>query len=213
MAISITTPAVDTQLTTIESVKSELGIVGSDEHPLLTDYIRQASDMIARFCSRTFAEERVVETVGATGLPEILLTRTPVKTVNSVSFDGGVAITDYTVEDPDAGILFRETLWTSTVIGFGGVIPHPSSYKRPLWSFDYTGGWYLPNWATVANRDLPYDLERACLDLVTNLYRQKGVDPAMSRYRIGDTDITWARKGGLLTDRIESVLQFYRRAV
>ncbi len=213
MAISITTAAADTLLTTIESVKTELGIVGTDQHPHLTDLIQQASDMIVRFCSRTFAQERVVETIGATGLPDILLTRTPIETMHSVSFDGGTAITDYTVEDPDAGILFRENVWTTSVMDFGHILPHPSPYKRPLWSFDYTGGWYLPNWATPANRNLPYDIERACLDLVTNMHRQKGVDPAMSSYRIGDTNIKWDRKGGLLTSRIESVLQFYRRAV
>jgi hypothetical protein len=63
----------------------------------------------------------------------------------------------------------------------------------------YIGGYNLPGWVAVPPdvtapvRNLPYDLERACVEMVRGAYKQfqSGADPSMTTYKIGETMASW----------------------
>lgn len=213
MSLVVVTPADDYLLTTVLAVKVELDISDEDNDNLIESFIEQASDQISTFTGRVFAKEQVKETIGATGLPEILLNRTPIVTVDEIKYDG-TEVTDYSISSYKAGILYRETGWSDTSISWNTFEKeHPSPYLKPSWEFTYTAGYVLPNQSTVsAPRDLPHDLERACIDMVKTLYRSKSLDSSIKRYKVGDTDISFERSGGLITPTVSSVLSYYRRA-
>lgn len=213
MGITIVTPATDHLLTTVERIKVELGLSSGDDDLLIESYIEQMSAQIASFTGRTFAKEQVKETMGASGVPEILLSLTPIVSVEGITFDG-VAVTDFSILNDKAGILFREVGWTDTSIPWNTFDSHPSPYKRPDWEFTYTGGYVLPNWQTVLDpRTLPFDLERACIDMIKILYKGKSLDSSVKRYRVGDTDVSFDKEAGLFTPTIRSVLSFYGHTV
>ncbi len=216
MSITVVTPASDQWLTSMIAVQSELNTSGGDDDVRFTQLINEASDFISRYCGKTFGEERIKEKIGAHGLPEILLDRTPITTVHTITFNGSlVAADEYEISNREAGILWREAGWTTTEMDWGGIAAAKSPYLNPLWLFEYTGGYKLPSWGDDPineDRTLPYDLERACLDIISSLHNGAKIDPNIKRYKVGETDVSWDREGGILTQRITSVLDFHRRA-
>ena len=60
--LAVTAPAAQRGLTTVATVKRELGITGSADHDFLEDLILQASAAIEGWCRRVFAQEEVTET-------------------------------------------------------------------------------------------------------------------------------------------------------
>jgi hypothetical protein len=212
MSIVVVTAATDSLLTTVDAVKVELNISGTDDDAHITNLIQEASDLIKNYTGRVFGKEKVRETIGAKGLPEILLERTPIVSIEGITFNG-LAITDYSIQDADAGVLFKVSGWTSTELSWTTFARHPSQYMEPLWAFTYWGGYVLPNWDdTMDPRTLPHDLERACIDIAKTLYKARNVDGTISRYKIGDTDVSWDKKAGYFSQSVSGVLDFYRRA-
>ena len=208
-------PAIDHLLTTVEMVTSELGLSDSAEDLLIESYIEQSSDLIKSVTGRTFAREQVKETIGATGLPEILLSLTPIITVDEIKHEGTVVpAANYSVLDDKAGILFKEAGWTDTSLAWNTFAKeHPSPYLKPDWEFTYTAGYILPNWSTVlAPRTLPHDLERACIEMVKTFRSGKEIPSSVTRYKTGDTDVTFDKKMGFFSTSVQSVLNYYRRA-
>ncbi len=215
MGITVVVPAADHLLTTIEVVKAELSLSDSSEDLLIESYIEQASDLIKSVTGRTFAREQIKETIGAVGLPEILLSLTPIITVDEIKHDGTVVpAADYSILDDKVGILFKLSGWTSTEIAWNTFAKeHPSPYLKPDWEFTYTAGYILPNWSTVlAPRTLPHDLERACIEIVKTFRSGKTLDTSVTRYKTGDTDISFDKKMGFFSTSVQSVLNYYKRA-
>lgn len=175
MALTVTAPANDTKLTTKDAVKTELGL-GVAEHVDDTFFdalIQQASDAIARYCRRPFALETISETLPGYGDTQLLLSRTPIVSVASVLHNGDI-ITDYSIEDRDAGVLFRRDLWTWTA-GIGWNLTdyvRPGS-EEPQFTVVYDAGFVLSG----EGRTLPYDVERACITTVKAWYAARARDP------------------------------------
>jgi hypothetical protein len=117
--------------------------------------IARVSDAIVNFCNRDFARVQVLETLPGFGNEYLTLTRCPVVAVSSVLYQGTDPVTDYTVEDPGAGLLYRarEWYWTANVGWRCDRYVVPNS-ERPDWWATYFGGWLLPDDDVSAAADI-----------------------------------------------------------
>lgn len=217
MAIEVITPAVDNYLTSVDKLKLILGISDNSQDSLLEEMIKQASDLIETYTGRVFAEEEVVESLPGKGTPDILLSRTPIINVTSVKFDT-TETPGWVILDKDAGIIQRRDGWLNTNLSWATISPHESSYYENRWHFTYTGGYKLPS--AGAQRNLPYDLERACIEISKTYHEQAQMDGTLESYKIGDTSVKWAKRsasgsGGefsSIPNIALNVLDYYRRA-
>lgn len=142
--VTVTTRALHTALTTTGAVRQRISVSDSDE-TLLTTLIATASDRIAKYCQRTWARALYSETFAGYQATTVMLSKPPLVNVTSVSYLG-TAVTDYSVQDAEAGFLFRELLWDWTVgIGWNLVDYRIPDGERPSYTATYWGGYLLPS--------------------------------------------------------------------
>jgi hypothetical protein len=205
-------------LTTLATFKEEAEVSGTADDQFISQLIRQASGDIARYCNRTFAAETVRETFrlderwndpghgypgtaadgACIGANALLLQRLPVLDLISVKADGVTVPLDEVELDPEPGILRRvNDGWQA-------------GWWNPKVVVEYRAGYEL-----LAG--LPYEVERACLDLVKARYFQRSRDPALRSERILDlVDTSWtatssgSMKRGLPADIAERLDSFRR---
>ena len=190
--ITVTTAATSRRLTTVPNVQAALDETG--EETLFAQLIDRASAEVEKFCNQTFAQERVVELLGARGETILMLTRTPIVTVHEIKLDGDVVeASNYKVHDADAGTLFNSGGWTSTQMMRQGLTRWPEHVQDRLWSVDYTAGFLVPAAAGGSPApNLPYDIEDATIETVKAMWKGKGRDPSVTSRRLGD----WAESYG-----------------
>lgn len=169
-------------LTLLATVKTELSITVTAQDAWLTDAIRQASDAIAAFCRRpegfgraTWAQTwRAAYTGQCVGA--LILARDLAPAIVSVVEDGAtLASTDYLLD----GALLRRLSDDA-----------PTEWRAAKIVVTYQAGYTLLT-------DLPYDVERCCLDLVVRAHQAKGRDPGLRSERILDVIAqSWDTPGG-----------------
>lgn len=163
-----------------------------------TEWLKRASDIIVTDTGRRFAREIITETlVGARWQSNKLrLSLRPVVTLTTVTFDG-TAVTDVELEEPDQGMIRLGSGFTwspdNTYLRIDPV-PLPTSGKRLLWSFSYTGGFITPDLEVLPGtpRNLPHLVEVAALEIV-NLMADGRFAPSVTAERIGD----WSASYGI----------------
>lgn len=173
--LTVVTPAESSALTTLEAVKAELSLSGTGDDAWLTDTIARAGATIERWCGRVFALETVQETFRIDRATDLLvLSRWPVAAVVNV-VAGGVGLdADGWELDADNGDLYR--LGTAD--------------QRKLWPIGktvvaYSAGFILPG---AEGRNLPADIEAACIALCVRAFHAKGRDPALRSYENPDVE-------------------------
>lgn len=177
MALTVSVAAASTDLTTLEQVLKELPSAKNEDHENIQDMIEQASDAILTECNRPFARATYIETVKGYGHPQLLLSRRPIVSVTTIVHNS-TPIVDYTIEDPDASILFRPSGWTWTA-GVGWNLTNwivPGS-EEPQFTVTYIAGYLLPR---DDNRNLPKDIERACIETVKTWFISRDRDPSLA---------------------------------
>lgn len=146
MAVTLTTRALHTDLTTAAAVRERLGLGAGEQGPLLGRLIRGATSAIVNHCGgREFARVQVAETVKGYGNAKLMLTRTPIVTLGTILNDNE-PVTDFTVDDAEAGLIYRQrgTDWTRQFgLGLLEDYPMPGS-EAPLYAVAYWAGWLLP---------------------------------------------------------------------
>jgi hypothetical protein len=105
------------------------------------------------------------------------------------------ASTDYAI-DLEHGELWRSGGWVD-----GGM---------PIYRVTYTAGYITPSQA--GTRDLPWDLEEACLRGVAMLWHASG-QPLVSSSSRGDQSISLRETTGLLPPECVDVAMAYRRVL
>ena len=156
MSLTVIRPAVSTDLTTFAGLTLELGLQGSQDKEYVGSLIAQASDAIAAWCGRSFAEEGIREVFHLEAPARSLLaTRWPVTSIEVVTLNG-VSHLASQVEREDGGILCFVD----------------ASGRRGAWpagriEVEYTAGYVLPEAGT---QTLPRDIERAAIMLVKANY-------------------------------------------
>ena len=199
--LTVVTAATSRRLTTVEAVKATLGITGADQDAQIGALIDRASGMIASYCRRVFACERLRQRFERTYATTITLARFPVA-VRSVSTDGAALGIDAWAVDSEAGLLER--------LGPGGC-------GRPWLGnatvAEYDAGYQLPGQAAVEGvPPLPADIEGACITLVSALRFSASRDPMLrseSTENVGSASWIASAEMGALPPQVADALAGY----
>jgi hypothetical protein len=113
MAVRVISPALSEDLTTVTRTKTFLGISGSSEDTLLAMLITGASSMIASEFTRPLVRQSYQEDIAGSDRGRICLSRWPVDPDQVTVTIDGEAVTDFHVESPARGILYRQCGWPS----------------------------------------------------------------------------------------------------
>ena len=191
MSITVNTSSTNSRFTTLESVKNDLGITDPSQDAYLDNLILEAGDFIRTFTGREFARETVTETLPKRSHnPRLMVSRTPIRNIVSIQDDGStVASTSYEVEDSEAGIIFRENGWRDTTQYRHWISPYPSRSGRKDYKVEYEAGFAMPG---STDRDLPYDVERAAREIVTQTFLEAGQSGNVKSEAVGEASIAYA---------------------
>jgi hypothetical protein len=212
----------DNALTTLATLKDELGIVGATQDTTLERMINSVSAAIESYCNRKFwYEADIAEKVAGYGTKYLHVSRNPIVSISSITFDGATVGSDnYEIHDANGGSLYSLGEWTWTTDSAPNLSSDPlPGNEQKLYEVTYTGGWVTPHLAGVLTRNLPYDLEDACVMMCTSRYRWKGRDPSVKSERLMEGSQTFAATSGATgTDPMQAslpgvwtILQRYRR--
>jgi hypothetical protein len=194
-------------LTTLATVKDELGVTDNTIDTKLGRYINQASGMIAEYCNRVFAIETVTETMRngprrsySLSNPwhgqqqSLILQRYPV--ISIVSLAENDILLDPSAYEVDAA---------------NGEIQRLDNSQYSLWSaskitITYSAGFTLPT-------GLPSGIERACIMLVKQFAASGDRDPMVQSERsdgVGSTQFFNASGTGLPPE-VEGLISIHRK--
>ena len=160
MGINVITRAPSILLSTLDRVKVELGITDTSADDPLFNMLARASSAITRECyggtGKSFGVQTVQETLKGTGSQILALSLSPVLAVTQVLQDTEVLDPldpdqGYSIEDADAGALYRPCGWGQTVALLSwGWESYSSRYILPggtqslRYTVTYTAGYFLP---------------------------------------------------------------------
>lgn len=198
-------------LTTLATVKEELGISTTQWDAQLERRINVASDAIQTYLGRPLERATVTsERVKGYGDQRILLLRTPVVSITSIIYGGAtIDAAGYYIENADAGIVFRSSGWEWTAIERTDSIlqeKQPGT-EEGLLLVTYVGGWQTP--AQGGTRTLPFDIEQACVDTVVQGWRNKGKYQNLQNETELQADASW--RGEMIPGPALRQLRRYRR--
>ncbi len=185
--LTVVTPAASFLLCKLADVKADLGINDTSKDSVLTALIAAASDQIQRefqfLCRQTYRE-----TLPGYGGNILQLKRTPIVSVSSVTHNNE-PIVDYTIEDKDAGHLYRRLGWEWTAsVGWdmtGYVIPNS---EHPDFTVEYVAG-YLA--ADQASSDMPAEIQLSARETVEYWYKALSRSADIESKSVGDLSITY----------------------
>jgi len=194
--LTVITPAAHQRLTTLETLKRDLGITTTADDAFLADLIERASAFASTYCGRTFGAETMRQTCRLdrqTG--DLHLDRFPVVTINSVLVDGAALDpSDYEVTK-GSGLLHRVDTRGRFVCWTPGVV-----------TVEYRAGHILPG---DEGRTLPADVESAVLLLVRAWWNARTRDPLVKSIDTPDilSESYWV---GSTPPEVTTVLDRYR---
>ena len=177
-------------LTTVEMLKAELSIPADDtsRDAELARAINAASDAARRYCGRDFARTKTTEHLAGRGAPSLLVSLSPIVSVEAVAIDGQEIDLADLVIDYAAGIIVR----------LHGIWPE---CDRPNVSVTYTGGWVTPAQAEAQAegeglvRDLPHDIEEACLIIAATRVQSMGQPVDAQILQVEQIRVHWSEGG------------------
>jgi uncharacterized phiE125 gp8 family phage protein len=154
-------------LTTLDAVKAELSIAGTDDDAALTALITQVSAAIETYCNRQFGTRTVTDTIrNRVRRDALVLSAIPVTAIDTVTESGtGLTADYYELESAKSGLLLR-------LDGSDNV----SCWPAAKITIEYTAGYVLPG---EDGANLPADIERACIDMCVRGYHSTGRDLAL----------------------------------
>jgi uncharacterized phiE125 gp8 family phage protein len=199
MAITVTTPATERDLTTMSAVKDTLNITDDTQDALVEAAIKAASAAIEGYCQRTFAKQTYEETVEGHDHPILMVTNTPIIGTPTVTCEGDPVV-DFTVEDAEMGTLYRKVGWLAKAwIGWD-----VESYRVPgtevtRYTIEYEAGYTVPG---EDDHTLPADIEQAALltaaDWVSKSYHGGG---EIKSKKVGDLQIDYQENASIVMAR------------
>lgn len=143
MSLRVLAAASTKALCTLQSVKDRLGISGSSEDAKLTAFIAGASALIPAIKGRELVRQRYLQTLAGNGRTRLVLGVWPVDRDSVTLTIDDVAYTDFVVEQPLGGVLYRETGWP-----FGAGVPYEDPEENVAVTFhagyvppDLVKGW------------------------------------------------------------------------
>jgi len=196
-------------LTMISTVETELSLTADAQDAELTRYIDTASDQIERYVNRKlYYGSAIIEKVAGSGDAFLWISRTPLSSITSVVWLGDsstITSSTYEIYESDQGNIYRSAGWNNTKIS-------ATDYTR--YQVTYIGGWITPQQDAddgALTRDLPWDLETACVSLVVGLWRQRGADRTIRSESVLNTSVHYERHDGGIDPSVRAVLDSYKR--
>ena len=196
-------------LTTIASCEAELGLTASEQDALLTRYINTASDQIADYCNRKFYyTSGIEEKIAGSGDAFLFVGRTPVTSITSVVWlgdDSTVSGSLYEIWDVDQGAIYNSSGWNYTRL---------SDTQIDRYKVTYIGGWITPQQDADdggLTRNLPFDLETACINIVTALWQKKGQDRTVKSESIMGASVSYESHDSGMDASVIATLDNYKR--
>jgi hypothetical protein len=179
------------RLVTLAKTKARLGITVNTYDTKLTEIIDEVSQLVVDFLGYDLAKQTYTETLAGNARTYLMLARVPLVSVTTVSYQG-TALTDYSIADYDAGLLYRESGWTVASPSVSRLVydPHPG-FAAQDWSILYTAGYALPAGEepdTTAEHMLPYSLRSYVYDMISFFYGQSNTEPGLKSRSIGGSD-------------------------
>lgn len=173
-------------LTTIETLKAELSIPANEmpDDSVLARAINAASDAIRQYCGRDFARTKTTEHQIGRGTPSLLLLLSPIVSVEMVSIQDEEIDPEELIIDKNAGVLtLKRGVWPEC--------------DRSNITVAYTGGWLTPAQAmdSVLERDLPHDIEEACLIIAANRLQARGQPLDAQILQVEQIRVHWSEGG------------------
>ena len=195
----------DNALTTLATVKTELGITVTTFDTVLERIINTVSEQIENYTKRKFKQQEHTEKYTGTNTLKLLLNQYPVSEVDEVIYKEE-SYTDYEI-DYTSGILVSERIWEQTGISKG--LSTRTAYPKADIEVTYTAGYILPKDATEESpRTLPYDLEDACIEAVTANYLSRGQDKSIVSERLMSASYTYDRATGMPVSVIKKLAPY-----
>lgn len=204
--VTVTTAADSFNLTTTQTIKTELRLTNGTLDAWIDTKLPRASAAAASYCRRTLARQTYSELIRLdfSTIDSIILSEYPVTSVTSVAEDDDAALvagTDYEF-DAVTGILYRlesdcRVCWTASKI-----------------TVVYVAGYVLPG---NSGRTLPADIEDATIELMKSAYFTRTQNPALKGYDIpGVVSETFlvgspGDESGAFPPKVCSLLDPYRR--
>lgn len=187
MALTVTIPASSTKLCLVGDIMDEMDVTHEDE-PTLDKMVQQASDAIVKYCERAFAKQTYSETVPGFGDNQLLLSVFPVVSVTSVMC-AGLAVTDFVLQEPDSGMLYRESgwLWTTKSIGQMSLQPAPNG-EEFSYTVVYVAGYDLPSELLPT---LPGPVERAAIITVKDWFANRSRNLSIMKMKTTDVAVEY----------------------
>lgn len=211
MGVKVITPASDKSFTTLNRVKVNLGLgTSTGEDEILSNLIEEVGQLIVDETGREFAEETVKETLKGSDRVNLLLTRTPIVEVESILENSVTLVTDYSIDDADAGVLSRRGGWIANVgTGWGITRNYEHAYERSMYEITYKAGYVMANSTSTAEHyfPLPSSLKNIATSAVCMAFKTAGRDPSILSKKVGDVSVTFGHGAG---DRL--ALSSYLRA-
>lgn len=209
-------PTATNGYTTPARVIAELGITDPAQQSLVSLQVLEASAMIESYCNRTFyLQEDIAEAVASSGGFILMVEKTPIISISSITFDGGaVASGDYSIHDAGAGMIYARSRWQDTGSYGTGIAQeiYPNSEEK-LYTVTYDGGYILPG---QPGRTLPHDIERACIELVKNIRNMRADASVKSEAVPGVYSVEYfdgSQNSASIPDNIAKMLAPYRRVM
>jgi hypothetical protein len=218
--ITVCTSSTETQLASLGDLMVMLGVTASSSGMDLA--LTQASDWAERYVDYPLRRQVYEETVASYGTQRLMLSRTPVVTVQRFfdSTSTGEATefqsSEYRLSDPDAGFINRDQgyRWTAQELWNLGSYVKPNSELHP-WLVVYEAGFQFPEtsstdakWATTTTANtLPPTIERAVLMRAAQMYQGSAGVQSM---KVGPLGVTYHSESA---DSPELMLTPFRRVV
>jgi hypothetical protein len=196
--------------TTIFTIKSELGISDNSQDVRLQALIVQASGLIDGYCGRAFMRGAHIEKIKGYGAGSCLsIKNTPIISITSIALDDEIIdASNYAIESEDAGLISGDFVDTAPVCYSITGMTHMAGRQQRRYNVAYIGGYLLPD---DANRNLPYEIERACIDLVRGGYYAQGRDVSIkSESTDGVGSITYAGNAVMGVENVRGLLASHR---
>ena len=189
-------------LTTIDTVRAQLGLGPEDmsQDAMLARMINGASDAIRTYCDRDFARAQRIDRLEGSGGRVLLLPLYPVLQVESVTADGTpVPVEEYDVDAQGGRLIRRGGSWP------GG----PGLTVEVI----YEGGYITPEQARngLGERNLPYDLEEACIATVMSWFSRRNTPPDVQSFWVEQIRVNFDTQREWLPTPVRRILDRYRR--
>lgn len=203
-------------LTRIDDVREYLGVEGSSQDKLLEGLINAASNQIESYCGRSFGREVITaESVAGYGGVRLWVSKFPIDAAEpiTITLDGFEFDSDDFAVETHRGSFYNPSGWPSTAPVVLAANPYRvHGDERAAYLVSYTAGYVLPP-SGVNGEFLPADIQLACHELVSSMYRRQRRDPSIRSEKLLSYAVTYEPDAGKLPASVMSLLDSYSAPV